>query len=395
MSQSDIITYNRGIVIPESRLEKPLENKHGRYWNSIKDVVFAITDLRVRAGHFTSPWNDKIDPLYALPPLVAIPDKFNDIVDERALELNAIAKIQNKRIVIWWSGGIDSTLVLAAFVKNLSAEDLQRVSVLLSSESIEEHPQFYKNIIRNKIHCIPYLEFKLTNDTLNNSIVLSGDPADCLFGPSVSMYSHLISEGRHLLPFNDNRKLIANTIEMRSLEQIKRGNLEGFGKWYVDKISDNILDVAPDGVETIADWWWWHYINFKWEFSISRPMMRRRVDGIELAPIDDVNVQSFIQYTFFNTARFQQWSYTNLKNLIGNSLSNHKKAARDYIYELDQDEVYRDTKIKRESVPYHDNSKIRRLRRPFIWDKNWQGYYGIFHKELFRECIDCLENFKG
>jgi hypothetical protein len=163
----------------------------------------------------------------------------------------------------------------------------------------------------------------------------------------------------------------------------------------VDKISENILDVAPPGVETIADWWWWHYYNFKWEFSMSRPMLRRRANGTELADLDEVNVQSFVQYTFYNTDKFQQWSYSNLKNLVGNSLSNHKKAARDYIFELDRDELYYNTKIKKASAPFVDNSKSRHIRRPFIWDKNWRGYYNLMHRDLFVECVDRLENYKG
>ena len=391
MIYNDIIKTHRTIILPNIAVKSKL----GRYWNSAKDVVVAVTDLRARQGTFTTPWGAESDPLLTPPPFVTIPDSLSDLLDARAIELAAIAKIQNKQILVWWSGGIDSTLVLSSFIKNLSASDLELVTVLLSSESITENPEFYKNFIHGRINCMPYLNFRLTNDALNNYIVLTGDPADCLFGPSISMYRHLMPEGRHLLPFNDNRKLIANAIELRNLALVKRENIEGFGNWYVDKISDNLLEVAPPGVETIADWWWWHYYNFKWEFSVWRPMLRRRCDGDEFAEIDDCNLESFAKNTFFNTDKFQQWSYTNLKTLIGNNIEGHKKQARDYILELDKNQTYYNTKIKRESVPLYDNSKNRKLRRPILWDKHWVGYFDFQHKDLLRECIDRLENYKG
>jgi hypothetical protein len=84
-----------------------------------------------------------------------------------------------------------------------------------------------------------------------------------------------------------------------------------------------------------------------------------------------------------------------LKTLIGNDIAAHKKAARDYIFELDRNQVYYDTKIKRESVPLYDNSKGRKLRRPILWDKHWVGYFDFHHKELKAECIDRLEHYKG
>jgi hypothetical protein len=372
-----------------------IQNKPGRYWNNAKNVVVAVTDLRARAGTFVTPWSAKSDPLFTLPPWTPITETLAHLLDERAVELATIAKMQGKRILVWWSGGIDSTLVLSSFIKNLSASDLEIVTVLLSSESIGEHPEFYKNFIHNRIHCMPYLDFRLNNSTLNEYIVLTGDPADCLFGPSTGMYRHLMADGRHLLPFNDNRKLIANAIELRNLALIKSENIEGFGNWYVDKISDNILEVAPPDVTSIADWWWWHYYNFKWEFSVWRPMLRRKCNGDEFDPIEDCNLQSFAEYTYFNTAKFQQWSHTNLKTLIGNDIAAHKKAARDYIFELDRNQVYYDTKIKRESVPLYDNSKGRKLRRPILWDKHWVGYFDFHHKELKAECIDRLEHYKG
>lgn len=391
MSYSDVIKNNRTIILPNVTIE----NKLGRYWNSAKDVVVAVTDLRARQGTFVTPWRGSADPLFTPPPFETISESLAELLDQRAIELAAIAKMQNKRILVWWSGGIDSTLVLSSFIKNLSSADLELVSVLLSSESVLEHPEFYKNFIQGRIHCMPYLEFRLTNEALNNYIVLTGDPADCLFGPSTGMYRHLMSDGRHRLPFNDNRKLIANTIELRNLELVKRENIEGFGNWYVNKISDNLLEVAPPGVESIADWWWWHYYNFKWEFSVWRPMLRRKCNGDEFDSIEECNMESFVKYTYFNTDKFQQWSYTNLKTLVGNDVADHKKQAREYILELDKNRVYYETKIKRESVPLYDNSKGRKLRRPILWDKNWVGHFDFHHKELKEECLGRLEHYKG
>ena len=155
-----------------------------------------------------------------------------------------------------------------------------------------------------------------------------------------------------------------------------------------------MLEVAPPGVDTIGDWWWWHYYNFKWEFSIWRYVFRRKCNGHEKESLSENDIKQIVDHTYFNTPKFQQWSYTNLKNHIQTDLKSHKLQAKQYIYELDHNQLYFDRKTKFESVPTYNQGSLLRLNKPFLWSHNWTGHYPD-EPYLKLACIDMLESYKG
>lgn len=373
-----------------------INNKFGRFWNAMRYCVPAVTDLNARHGKFTTPWDTKPDAMFAPPPFKFINDKLSDILDERALELNNIAKLENKKIFIMWSGGIDSTAVLTAFIKNISVQDLENYTVVLSASSIEENPVFYEKFIKGKIKCIPYLEYQVCNSELETSISLNGDPADCIFGPSLFAFKHLVPTGGHLMPYKDNIKVIISALEKNSEQYIKLFKVPNFGAWYVNKITKNLMEVSPPDVETISDWWWWHYYNFKWQFSVWRPFYRRKTKGLEYEPLTQSNLQSFVTNTFYNTDRFQLWSYSNRRNhIINNDIRTHKHEVKQYILDLDQNYSYHTNKSKVQSIPIYDHGVYFEVRKPFFWTKDWVGYYDNECPELVAECVSRLESYKG
>jgi len=373
-----------------------IHNKFGRFWNTTRLAVMAVTDLKARSGKFNTPWNTPLDPMFNPPKFAYIPDKLADLMDARALELNNIAKATNKRIMIMWSGGIDSTAVLTAFLKNLSTQDLENVTVVLSAESFAENPHFFEKHILNKVKCISYLEYSINQSTLDTCIHLNGDPADALFGPSIAMYKHLVPTGDHLKPFRNNAKLIIDPVLKHGEYFINKCKCNGFQAWYVNKITKNIVDVNLEGVETIADWWWWHYMNFKWEFSVWRAMMRRKAGAHVDESLSKEQLKSYVTNTFYNTEKFQLWSYSNLRNhIINNDVTTHKREIKDYIFEFDGNPVYRDGKVKIMSVPIYDHNLYYNVRKPFLIGNDWKGYYVDEHPDLFKLCTEHLEEFKG
>jgi len=391
---------NYAKILQDSRIVNvrnvPIANRFGRFWNTARCAVPAVTDLKARSGKFTTPWNLPLDPLFKLPELRIISDQLRDIMDDRAIELNDIAKQTNRRIMIMWSGGIDSTAVLTAFIKNLSPQDLENITVVLSGECIIENPVFFEKYIRNKIKFISYLNYYLDKNTLDTCINLNGDPADALFGPSISMYRQYIDQGVHLKPFRFNTRMISESIHSYGEFFINKFGAQGFDTWYVKKITKNLLEVNPDGVETIADWWWWHYINFKWEFSIWRSMLRRKTGAFETEQLTREQIEFFVSTTFYNTERFQLWSYSNLKNhIVGKDLNSHKREIKNYIFDFNGDQVYRDQKIKITSIPIYDHSFYYDVRKPFLIGNDWVGYHDNDHPELVEICRQHLEDFRG
>ena len=364
----------------------PTSNIYGRYWESISKVIFGFDDARARSGTFTTPWDAPSSRLFVPPTLIYIPDTLSDLLDQRAIELNNTAKESNKRIIILWSGGIDSTSVVSAFIKNLAPQDLKNILICCTASSIMENIYFYQKYIVPNFACIHYTTLDITNEFLSSNMVLHGDPGDCLYGPSLLMYEQLLSDKLHLKPWKDNLYSIATNIDHKA-KQI-HGIPDGFAQWYADKITNNLLEVQPLGVDTVSDWWWWHYYNFKWEFSIWRPLFKMRKNVQQ--PLNKNSIESYVTNTFMNTDKFQLWSYSNLKTHVGTSKQDHKKQAKQYIFELDHNAHYFDFKIKVNSSPDYWLNKIR----PVYYDQDWGAHY-LNEPGVAETATELLENFKG
>jgi len=386
MNYIDQFRHSRQVNINYPILNSQLNNLNGKYWNCISQPIIAVNDIRARIGSISNPWNAKSSSLMVPPELKYIKNSLADLLDARAVEINNIAQATNKKIAILWSGGIDSTTIVTSFIKNLSTVDLSNITIFLTPSSVSENHAFFRKFILPNFVYKSYYDLDVTNDFLDTHILLHGDPGDCLFGPSIPMYQHLLPDAGHLKPWRDNLQDIIDGIDMRSN---RFPNIpKGFGNWYANKISQNLLEVEPDGVDTISDWWWWHYFNFKWEFSIWRPFSFMRTNLFD--PISIKNINFYAEYTFMNTAEFQLWSYTNLKTHVGRDLQNHKIQAKQYIFELDSNSTYFDYKTKVDSMPKFWSKDLR----PMFYDDHWIGHY-LTEPGVKETAIELLENFKG
>jgi len=171
-----------------------ISNPCGQYWASIGSYVLGLHDVRPRQGTFTNPWGATSNPLFAAPKLKFDNNTLATLLDRRANELLSL----DQRIAIMWSGGIDSTCVLAALIKN--STNLSQLVIYCSNKSIQENPEFYNKLIKNKIECREVDELDVTNEFIDEHVLLHGDPGDCVFGPSMPMYRHLLANNQQRLP---------------------------------------------------------------------------------------------------------------------------------------------------------------------------------------------------
>lgn len=367
------ITYN----------DAPIKNKKASYWLGTGILIRANDEPRARMGKFTTPWPNTRTHKFCKPPkLIFTSDKFKDLLDARALEINDIAKRKNKKIIILWSGGIDSTCVLVAFLKNLSKDDLKNVSVGMNMLSIEENQTFFLNHILNKVNIIDFSTILISNDFLKENILLHGDPGDGVNYPGTWAFNHLIAQGKHLNKFMDHLDDMAHGInfskEQKSwhygsyVDKFYKNYLdEGFGPWYINKIKDNILDCKVDDyITTVADFWWWHYFNIKWNHYTQAPLFNLRKDFKEA--LDPNEIEEYFSYTFYHSDAFQNWAWSNLKKLVREDTHKTLKLeARQYIFEYDKNQNYFDTKRK---IPSPSLTEVKD-RKPFIiFDENYVGY---------------------
>jgi hypothetical protein len=365
-----------------------LKNPYGKMWKSTLDSFIGVHDLRARLGTFTTPWNAPSNSFYSAPEFKFINDSLSDLLDRRALEIFSVAKKTNKKIFVLWSGGIDSTAVLASFIKNLSSTDLELLTVVMNTGSMVENFEFYMKFISNKIKCFHYSLLDLNDDFLDKNILVHGDPADCLYGPTTVAYRELIISGEHKESYKKHFKKL---IDLCQPGKHLPYSVPNFGNWIVKKITDNIEEVNPDNVTTVSDWWWWTYYNYKWEFSCQRPFIFSQKDVKKGISIE--NQKTFAENTFYNTEYFQHWSYSNLKNLLKDGMKSHKIEAKRYIFELDKNEFYFENKPKLAGAP-PDVITRTSSDNPICFDRNWKGYFR-WEDYLNEQVCYRLETFKG
>lgn len=381
---------------PFANLLKAEKAKHGFMWLSLPRTFVGVVDFRSRLGNFTTPWNTKSNKtLFAVPELKFINDRLSDIMDERATELLAIANKQNKKIAVMWSGGIDSTAVLISFLRNTTNQEKKNVVVLCSSSSIYENTNFYLKHILKKLECINSADLTITNNFLNNHVLVHGDPADAIFGPSMPMYKNFLKENTHMESWKKHRAEIVKTLNNEINPSSRHELNSGYGDWIFDKISNTIIESKNDDyVSSVADWWWWTYFNFKWEFSVCRPLYYYRVRDYN-NPIDKSTFSEYVKNTFFHTDKFQLWTYSNLKTLIGYNGMNHKSLIKQYIYDYNKDENYFLNKKKIGSAPPTSDLKSINQSNPVYWDKEWRGHTYYEEGHLQKVVYILLKKFTG
>ena len=384
------------VEIPSLDFRIEFKNPYANCWRALSLMLVGIADLRSRIGTFTTPWGAPSNSLYAAPKFKFINDRLDDLLNIRALEVFKKAKDQKKKIAVFWSGGIDSTLVLTAFLKNISLADQKNIIVVCNTNSILENFNFYSKYINDKLECLHYNQLEVNSDFLDKHILLHGDPGDCLFGPSSPMYRYFINRGEHLQPWRNHLDRMAELLEPVKAHGI---HAPGFGRWYVDKITRNLEESGQaDYVSTIADWWWWTYYNFKWEFSCQRPFFYVRKNFTSNIPT--TQVKEYAENVFFNTDKFQLWSYSNLKSHIVQNFSSitHKEQAKNYIFEFTKDYDYLKNKKKTDATPANWDEKSN-YRTPIFYDKNYVGHSLDRSKKDFKLMLQTLvlllERYKG
>jgi hypothetical protein len=270
------------------------------------------------------------------------PMTWAEITDLKAQELWAQSRSLNRPVLLRWSGGIDSTLVLIALLKHARADDLDRLVVATTKAGVWESSHIYFTCLANKVktvdfdYCVP----SLTTDTFANFIHVSGSPCDQLMIGMVAM-----SEPAQKDPswFDVPWKNTAKLREYLSLTRLYNGkNTEGILRDYIIKIlCDNIESLDTD-IHSIHQFIWWFNFNF---FSIAQGAHEythwHANNGIP------VGVWKNHVFPWFYDPRYQKWAMTNSSRpdiIFGKN--DWKVPLKQYIYDYVQDPYYLEYKPK-------------------------------------------------
>lgn len=272
--------------------------------------------------------------------------------------VRAIVERQNQTdrpITLFYSGGIDSSLVLTSFIKELGQSDAEkRVKVVMTSTSISENPWMWEKVLRRS-------QFELISgerhqSLYRNNIIVTGELNDQLHGSD--MYRALISlYGDGILDAPWSEEGILHYLKRRGLDKVTAA------RW-CRLLMGQVLN-APCEIVTLADFWWWINFSCKWTSVYWRMLLF--TSEPEVVKPDWLG--NYVH--FFGTPNFQKWSMINRSQKHQGSWITYKWHARDLVCDLVGRE-YAD-KTKRGSL-----WEIMRVKKKFAAIDNTFGFHDGF-----------------
>jgi hypothetical protein len=249
---------------------------------------------------------------------------FSTLCEQRAEQIFAAARDENRPIDVLWSGGIDSTVALIAILQVASRKrDTDRLRVLLSVESITEYSRFFHQHIKEALRWSP-IGFPVSRFLAADSITVTGEHGDLLFGSNEC--KHFVPNGIAYLGWRTGLPLLLAQREFTGAE--------------VDALMDYLIplvDSCPFEVDTLFEFYWWMDFTQKWQTVALRIA----------ANIESERTRLFENTRhFFRSIPFQLWALFGRERETMEEWSQYKMAAKDFIYEFNGDDEYRDYKEK-------------------------------------------------
>jgi hypothetical protein len=305
-----------------------------RSWASIYHLIATNVSLVDRANILKVPFNFKIYAPFEFSHIGQADSlSYEACCDRRVRELLTLQDQLGVPIVLLYSGGIDSTLVLISFAKVLSpAQLLERVHVYMSNDSVLENPNFYYNFVRKHCTIRASEDFAAVLDGAH--ILVGGEHNDQLMG------SDLVGKIARQHPFDVVHRPYTREFVTTFLTSV--GLQTAAAHHWFDLLDLHIKTLnAP--VETVFQFFWWLNFIFKWQAVHFRILLR--MDKKRRHLITPQFCERYYHH-FYSTDYFQRWSMDNPDLKIKDTWSSYKFVAKDLIYAFNKDQEYRDYKLK-------------------------------------------------
>lgn len=279
-----------------------------------------------------------------------LPDINHDMNADIDLYMDLVAQEYiNKynEIFVIWSGGIDSTAVLSALLKNRKRRD--QIKVIISESSVHEYPWFYHTykdevewLYMNPDYPANYYMHALFRDRdHDNYIILTGVGGDQLF-TLVRLNNHqaLHPDWSTDIYTENWQDLILDT-KWGIFEEPKSCTLYSpeQRQIFVDLLEEHMDHTGIYVKDAFHGFWYMVFMFsvFKVEGSLM-DSLRTRMDDYTL------NIESF-----FGHDLIEQWCmHAHINDLLPRNVG--KFPLKDYIYDFTGDQYYRDCKQKWASI---------------------------------------------
>jgi len=218
----------------------------------------------------------------------------------------------DKVIKFFWSGGIDSTMVLAWLMEIAPARD--QLEIFYTCDSIKTNPEFVSEIMKRNFRVTLWSD-EWENLFDKDKMILTGMSADQLTASlDISFYQ---DHGEWL--FKSWIDFFQHT--GKSHEFIKKCNL--------------MFSQCPVEIHTVLDARWWFYFYIRYDYWLTRDWEK--------------NLENFgptNNKCFFNSAEFNNWSMHNKHMILGDAYTTYKQIFKDETAKIWPNEKFRINQVK-------------------------------------------------
>jgi hypothetical protein len=271
-----------------------------------------------------------------------IPEQPTNVPSFSAASYNRIDECIDKlkepgkeRLVIFHSGGIDSTLIMSLLISHPDWHELQKVTwVAVNEDSQLENPEFFDEVVLPNFghRLLPSNQFyDILLDPKN--VCVTGECADNLFG-SLTLKSYMDN--------TNNFDAINGDWEEETLPWLlaKKDNY----KDEREEMLRALVAASPVPINTNHDFLWW--LNFAMKWQAVKYRMSLHAPTAQHAEYMSANVVNF-----FDSKSYQEWAlYTN-EPKVGGRWNTYKLPAKQLINDIWSNEKYLRYKTKWPSLP--------------------------------------------
>lgn len=261
---------------------------------------------------------------------------------------------------LYWSGGIDSTLMVISFLKRVNVKD---INICLTNNSIKENIFFYENFIKNINHFFVHAQ----NDFPKGTSV-SAECGDTIWAAL-----------DHSFFFGDTKDYVfKNWQEYFELKNKDHNFLQA---------AFNFMKSAERPITTLLEARWWFYFLCKHQSKATHLLVQHHHLNIDWI-------------SFYESKDIETWIWFNIENIIkGNNWLTYKFPAKEIIYNFDKNLDYYNNKTKEYSMGLHmpDNYfNIDLFYQPLFitdnLDKPILSTEPFFSKEIYKQ--EFFEKYK-
>ena len=284
----------------------------------------------------------------------------SEIIMERASNILEMAQREERKVWLLWSGGIDTTAMVVAFCalaeKNRSLRDL--ITICHSARSKVEYPHFYKDTVLNfDTMVIPHHVRDMLSHNggwthmdpygpKNGPILVTGDPADLIFGSHVMSQCLLdpptLKSGGPLSPLFTK---LETSWTIFADFMVYKGLLSEPAKTSWIQWIQPFVDKSPIPVVTVFDFLWWCSYGFQYQHNLNRIFYNNTHETIPEEMVNQV-------YNFYSTMAFSQWAYHFHQSKMRSKKvwASYKHALKNFIREYTNDQEYYSAKLNVQSA---------------------------------------------